>query len=60
MEQTESQYLVFNALETLGLVVLNFYDVNTGVWFLETLSPSLPFCRLMSDGEVLPLEVNYE
>lgn len=58
MEQA-LQYLVFNALETLGLLVFNFYDVSTGTWFLE-ISPSLPFCRLMSNGEVLPLEVNYE
>lgn len=60
MEQTELQYLVFNALETLGLLVYNFYDVSSGIWFLETLSPSLPVCRLMPDGEVLPLEVDYE
>lgn len=60
MEQTEAQYLVYNALETLGLIVLDFYDVNTGTWFLEKLSPTLPFCRLMPDGEILPLEANYE
>lgn len=60
MEQTESQYLVFNALETLGLVRRNLYDTNTGIWYLETLSPTLRLCRLMPDGEILPLEVQYE
>lgn len=60
MEPTEAQYLVINALETLDLVILTVYDSNTGTWFLETLSLSLPFCRLMPDGEILPLEANYE
>ena len=60
MEPTEAQYLVINALETLDLILLTVYDQNSGTWFLETLSPVLPFCRLMPDGEILPLEANYE
>lgn len=60
MERTEAQYLVFNALEALGLVRRDVYDDDTGVWYLETLSPVLPVSRLMSDGEILPLKVSYE
>jgi hypothetical protein len=60
MEQTEDQYLVFNAFESLELITRQFYDVVTGTWYLETVSQVLPVCRLMPDGEILPLEVDYE
>ena len=60
MERTEAQYLVFNALESLGLVRRDFYDEDMGIWYLETISPTLPFSRLMPNGEVLPLEIDYE
>lgn len=57
MERTEAQYLVFNALETLSLIRRDFYDEETGVWYLETLSPVLPIARLMPTGEILPVEL---
>lgn len=60
MERTEAQYLIFNALEVLGLVRRDFYDDEPGIWYLETISPTLPVSKLLPDGEVLPLEVNYE
>lgn len=61
MERTEAQYLVFNALEALGLVRRDFYDEDTtGIWYLETISPTLPISRLLPDGEILPLETDYE
>ncbi len=60
MEQTEAQYLVYNALETLGFVQRDIYDWTTGVWYVETHGRLLPFCRLMPDGEILQLEVDYE
>lgn len=61
VEKTEAQYLIFNALEALGLVRRDFYDDDmTGIWYLETVSLTLPISRLMPDGEILPLEVNYE
>ena len=59
MERTEAQYLIFNALEVLGLVRRDFYDDDTGIWYLETVSLTLPISRLLPDGEVLPLEVDY-
>lgn len=60
MERTEAQYLIFNALEVLGLVRRDFYDENTGIWYLETVSPTLPISKLILDGEILPLETDYE
>lgn len=60
MEPTEEQFLVFNALDTLQLLRRDFFDARSGVWYLETLSPVLPLSRLMPDGEILPLEANYE
>lgn len=60
MERTEAQYLIFNALETLGLVRRDFYDEDTGIWYLETLSPTYPISRLLPDGDILPLETDYE
>lgn len=56
MERTEQQYLVVNALQTLELLTGEFYDEETGVWYIETSSPTLQIARLMPDGEVLPLE----
>lgn len=60
MEPTEEQFLVFNALDTLQLLRRDFYDAQSSVWYLETLGPVLPLCRLMSGGEILPLEASYE
>lgn len=60
MERTEIQYLIFNALETLGLVRRDFYDDDTGIWYLETISPILPISKLLPDGEVLSIEVDDE
>ena len=56
VERTEAQYLVVNALQTLEILTGEFYDEETGIWYIETPSPILPIARLMPDGEVLPLE----
>lgn len=56
LERTEAQYLVINALQTLELLTGEFYDQETGVWYIETLSQTLPIARLMPDGEISPLE----
>lgn len=56
LERTEAQYLVINALQTLELLTGEFYDEETGVWYIETLSQTLPIARLMPDGEISPLE----
>ncbi len=56
MERTEEQYLVINALQILQLLTGEFYDEETGVWYIETLSSTLPIASLMLDGAVLPLE----
>ena len=36
MEPTEAQFLVFNALETLAIVLYSFYDPSSGIWYIET------------------------
>jgi hypothetical protein len=58
VERTEAQYLVINALQTLELLTGEFYDEETGIWYIETPSQILPIARLMSDGEILSLEAS--
>jgi hypothetical protein len=55
-EPTEAQYLVINALDTLGLLIENRYDEESGFWYLYTLSPILPLSVLMPDGEITAIE----
>jgi hypothetical protein len=35
VEPTEEQFLVFNALDTLALILGDFYDERQGNWSLE-------------------------
>jgi hypothetical protein len=56
MEPTEAQYLVVNALQTLELLFNSVYDEDTGIWYIETLSPAFPLACLLSDGEIQPVE----
>ncbi|HBL11987.1 MAG TPA: hypothetical protein DD379_11370 [Cyanobacteria bacterium UBA11162] len=55
-EPTEAQYLVINALDTLGLLIENRYDEDTGVWYVFTPSPILPLAVLRQSGEITPIE----
>ena len=55
MEPTEAQYLVLNALDTLGLLEYNFYDEEDGIWYVETPSPVLPISKILQDGEITPI-----
>ena len=56
MEPTESQYLILNALETLGFLQRRLYDPNTGNWYIQTPSQILPIAMLLQDGEIVPLD----
>jgi hypothetical protein len=56
IEPTEEQYIVVNALETLGLLIENRYDQESGLWYLYTLSPLVPFSVLMQNGEITTIE----
>ena len=56
LERTEAQYLVINALQTLELLTNEFYDEETGVWYIESLSQTLPLACLLPDGEISTLE----
>lgn len=56
MEPTEEQFLVFNALETLAIVLYSFYNSISGLWYLETLSPTLPISVILPNGEIVPFE----
>ena len=60
VEPTEEQYMVINALDTLDLLRLNFYDENRGVWYIETPSPLLPISKVLENGEVVPIEPESE
>lgn len=56
IEPTEAQYLIINALETLNLLRNNRYDEDTGIWYIYTPSPILPFAMLRQDADVTPIE----
>ena len=53
MEPTEEQYLVLNALETLGLLNFRVYDEDNGAWLLITSSLTLPQSYLLPNGEIV-------
>jgi hypothetical protein len=55
VEPTEAQYLILNALETLGLIVYSLYDPDRGVWYIATPSLVLPIARILPDGEIAPV-----
>ncbi|MCY7278080.1 MAG: hypothetical protein LH702_31185 [Phormidesmis sp. CAN_BIN44] len=55
MEPTEDQYLVLNALETLGFIERRLYDPEIGVWCIETVSPILAIAFVLADGEIVPI-----
>ncbi|HEY9908542.1 MAG TPA: hypothetical protein V6D18_13160 [Thermosynechococcaceae cyanobacterium] len=55
MEPTEAQYLVLNALETLGFLQETTYDEATGRWYINTFSNVLPVAMIVRNGEVVPV-----
>ncbi len=55
MEPTEAQYLVLNALETLGLLEGMFYDEERGFYYIRTPGIVLPTALLVQDGEIVPI-----
>lgn len=60
MEPTEEQYLALNALDTLALLGNNFYDENSGDWYIETASSVLPVSKILPNGEIVPIEPEAE
>jgi hypothetical protein len=55
MEPTEEQYLILNALDTLGLLQNTVYDESNQVWFIRTPSLILPIAMLLPNGEIIPV-----
>ncbi|MCU0536323.1 MAG: hypothetical protein MUD14_20750 [Hydrococcus sp. Prado102] len=55
MEPSEDQYLIINALDTLMLLSANFYDEDTGDWYINTSSPILPNAILQQNGDIVPI-----
>ena len=55
MEPTEAQYLILNALDTLGLLENTVYDQDNGIWYISTASLLLPFAMLLPNGEITPI-----
>ena len=55
MEPSEEQYLVLNALTSLELLENNFYDPDSGDWYIQTPSPILPIAKVLTDGEIVPV-----
>jgi hypothetical protein len=56
VEPTEAQYLILNALETLGILLFRVYDEENGAWLLITTSTVLPRSYLLPNGEIVPIE----
>jgi hypothetical protein len=54
-EPTEAQYLIINALDTLDLLGSNFYDEDTGDWYIQTPSPVLTNSIILQSGEIVPI-----
>jgi nucleoside-diphosphate-sugar epimerase len=54
MEPTEAQYLVINALETLGLLEGMVYDEERRFYFISSISSVLPIAILLPNGEIVP------
>ncbi|MBD2022662.1 hypothetical protein H6F43_20985 [Leptolyngbya sp. FACHB-36] len=54
MEPTETQFLVVNALQTLNLLEYDFYDVDSGDWYISTPSAVLPIAIILPNGDVVP------
>lgn len=55
MEPSEDQYLIINALDTLMLLSANFYDEDTGDWYINTPSPILHNAILQQNGDIVPI-----
>ena len=56
MEPSEAQYLIINALDTLDLLGSNFYDEDTGDWYIQTNSPVLSDSIIRQNGEIVPID----
>ncbi len=55
MEPTESQYLIINALQTLGLLEYDFfYEQDRGGWYIATPSTGLPISMILPNGDIVP------
>lgn len=52
MKQTGTQYLVFQALDNLMLIKRHFFNPDTGIWFLEVLSPITNIAKIMPNGSI--------
>ncbi|NES25834.1 MAG: hypothetical protein F6K41_44845 [Symploca sp. SIO3E6] len=56
MEPSDEQYLIINALDTLGLLNYQLYDRDTGNWYIETPSTNLSRSVITPTGEIYPTE----
>jgi hypothetical protein len=54
MEPSETQYLLINALETLELLQMSFYDEGSGNWYINTVSLLLPIAIVLRNGDIVP------
>jgi len=54
---TGTQYLVFEALDTLMLINRYFFNPETGIWFIEVLSPIANIAKTMLNGSIELMEI---
>jgi hypothetical protein len=48
---------VFEALDTLMLIKKNFFSPESGIWFIEVLSPLANIAKIMPNGSIELMEV---
>jgi hypothetical protein len=56
-KQTGTQYLVFEALDTLMLIKRYFFNADTCIWFIEVLSPITNIVKIMPNGSKQLMEI---
>jgi hypothetical protein len=52
MKPTGTQYLIFEALDTLRVIRRYFFNPETGIWFIEVLSPVASIAKIMPNGSI--------
>lgn len=56
MEPSETQFLIINALESLELLKMSFYDQGSGNWYVNTASSILPIAIILRNGDIVPTD----
>ncbi len=56
MKPTDTQYLIFQALNSLMLIRLDAFDTDTGIWHIWVLSPATNIAKILPNGAIELME----